>query len=269
MLLKERLRRQDWRLIVANSDSIDEKRYASGDFKSVDYRAIRKRLRRECGLELPRELRGHLRGLQARRNRVEHFQIHDSHEAVLSSAAHVAGDLLRFVGEHLEPEGLSDAEDDLVQLIREEVTASDVMLEVHLTPVLEELTARGIEALECPRCSQETLALEAPVGCRFCGFQGADGPTRADEFISSVLGIDHYRTAKDGGEWPQYNCPECETASLVRLEQDLGDRYVCFECATIWPPGSLTTCNRCEELIARSSSPLCDSCWSDISHRDD
>lgn len=268
LILKERLRRKDWRLIALDPSSVDEKKYTAGDFISVDYPALRKRLKKECGIALSSELRGHLQGLRSRRNRLEHFQIQESREAVLSSIAQVAGDLLRFVGEHLEPEGLDGASEELVRQIREEVAASEVMLEVHLEPVLQALADAGTEALECPRCNQETLALDEPVSCRFCGFREAGGEARAEEFISSVLGVDRYRTVKHGGEWPQYECPECQTESLVKLETDYGDRHVCLECAAIWPPGTLATCDRCGALMARGDLAMCETCWSDLTDRD-
>src|SRR5262249_20204048 len=151
----------------------------------------------------------HLQGLRARRNRLEHFRITENRDEVIASTAQVAGDLLRFVGAELEPDVLSDNEQELVRQIRAELSESELMLEVHLEPIQAKLAADRIEAVECPRCNQETLALTEPVRCHFCGFQGATSERLAEEFISNVLGVDPYYTIKDGGDWPQYECLEC------------------------------------------------------------
>src|SRR5262249_43975433 len=142
--------------------------YASGDFRGPDYPEVLKRLKEHCNVDLSADLLGHLQGLQARRKRLEHFQINEGRDEVLSSAAQVAGDILQFVGSHLEPDGLDGSAPTLIKQIREELNKSVLVLEVHLEPVIAKLEADRIEALECPRCHQETLALAEPVGCRFC-----------------------------------------------------------------------------------------------------
>jgi hypothetical protein len=268
LILKEKLRRKNWRLMAQKPDAIDENSYAAGTFIGPNFDTVLERLKTECDLELDKDFLGHLQGLRARRNRLEHFRINESRDEVISSTAQVAGDLLRFVGVHLEPDGLDGSEEELVRQIRAEISESEVMLEVHLEPVQGELVSAGLEALECPRCTQETFALEEPVRCRFCGFQGANGEARAEEYISNVLGVDRYRTVKDGGDWPQFECLECGAEAMVRLEAD-GYRYVCLECASTWPPGALTRCDRCGSLMERDDeTTTCPDCWGAIFERE-
>lgn len=270
LILKERLRQKDWRLLMKKPEAASEHAYASGNFTGPDYPELLERLEEQCGVVLSHELRGHLQGLHARRKRLEHFQVDEGRDEVISSAAQVAGDIMRFIGAELEPGLTEGPAANLIEQIREEINSSELLLEVHLEPVLEELAASRTEALECPRCHRETLAIVDPVRCRFCGYEGASGEARAEEYISNVLGVDYYREVKDGGEWPQFSCLECDAPALVKIETDGGDRFVCLQCCATWEPGSLSRCDRCGALMERDDETTsCPACWGAIFDRKD
>ena len=270
LVFKEVLRRKDWRLLFQDPESADSAAYATGNFFGADFGRVVKRLRDKCGVRLPRLFKRHLRGLRARRNKIEHFEIHESRDEVLAPVARLTGDLLEFVGEHIEPSGLTSTEAELVQKIRDELRRSELLLDELVAPVLEELESSGVAALECPRCHLETLALTEPVSCRLCGFRGDGGIDRAEEYVSIVLGMNKYRTVKKGGVWPQFNCFECETPAMVVTETEYGDLAACLECGAHWPAGSITWCDRCgAPMIRDDDTTTCPDCWGTIFSRDE
>lgn len=63
--------------------------------------------------------------------------------------------------------------------------------------------------------------------CIFCEYE-ATGETAAHDYISNVLGINKYEAVTRGGEFPQYECPECASETLV-CDYD-NDKVICFSC---------------------------------------
>jgi hypothetical protein len=121
LVLKERLRQEDWTLVFEDIDDADEERYKAGNFRSVDHKECLKRLEEECGIEISRENKGKLSAFRARRNRLEHFAIVDTKSAIESLAAQALGVLLNFISENFEDSVLSERDNELLLQIREQL----------------------------------------------------------------------------------------------------------------------------------------------------
>ena len=109
LLLKERLRRDDWRQLFEDVAMANESDLRSGDFISPSSSEVLSRLR-DVGVTLRTRDRRRLNSLRARRNRVEHFALIDTEDAIRVSTAGCLSVLLDFIVDELGIETLSDAE---------------------------------------------------------------------------------------------------------------------------------------------------------------
>lgn len=85
----------------------------------------------------------------------------------------------------------------------------------------------------------------------------------ADEYVENELGINRYRCVKSGGEFPVYECPECEEEQLVFDAEK--ERYHCFSCDRNFTTEEISFCERCGSLMQRNDDfPICQMCIADI-----
>jgi len=63
LVLKERLRQEDWKLVFADQDKATEEAYKSGEFFSVDFKGLQDRLEENCGIDLTPEQKADLKEL--------------------------------------------------------------------------------------------------------------------------------------------------------------------------------------------------------------
>src|SRR5438309_32031 len=118
LVLKERLRREHWSLVFEDTDKANIPAYDTGDFTSATLASCFIRLRGICGVDLKEREQQELLSFRRKRNRLEHFNILDSIEAIVASSARVLEILLVFVNEELEPNRVSDEEAVLIRKIR-------------------------------------------------------------------------------------------------------------------------------------------------------
>lgn len=74
----------------------------------------------------------------------------------------------------------------------------------------------------------------------YCFFKYKDNP---DRYIEDVLDLNSYQHIKDGGEWPLYNCPECDIEQLVYDGEK--ERFLCFNCDNVWGADKISFCDSC------------------------
>lgn len=83
----------------------------------------------------------------------------------------------------------------------------------------------------------------------------------AQGYIENELGISGYVCATQGGEFPQYDCPECGMDQLV-FDNEHG-KYICFHCGSEFQQEDLKECSRCGIKILSSEDTLCINCNED------
>ena len=81
----------------------------------------------------------------------------------------------------------------------------------------------------------------------------------ANEFVERELGISGYECVKDGGEFPVYDCPECDEDQLVCDAET--EKYHCFHCGADFKASDLSVCSECTKLIKNNESCICDACF--------
>jgi hypothetical protein len=267
LLLKERLRREDWRLLFSDLSSAEEALYRSGEFHSVSVWRTMDRLG-EAGIEISEVQRSYVVNLREQRNPLEHFRIRQTREAVFSAASAALGFALDFVARHLDEDSMSAEMQGELEEVREALPALEEFV-AHRLREVEGRLEEGNKALTCPRCFQDTAIVGDGISCLFCGFTiGVDDVERAaEDWIGSVLGISEYRAVKEGGELPLYSCPNCEQRALVDrgpsgdLHED--DRWTCFACGARWEGHGIDECARCGEPFDPDSGAgsVCRDCF--------
>jgi rubrerythrin len=268
LLLTERLRREDWRLLFSDLSSAEEAVYRSGDFHSVGVWKTMNRLEEVAGIEISEVQRSYVVNLREQRNPLEHFRIRQTREAVSAAASAALGFALDFVARHLDEDSMSAELQGELEEIREALPA----LEEFVSHRLHEVEGRiedGDTVLTCPRCFQDTAIASDGISCLFCGFAiGIDDVERAaEDWIGSVLGISEYQAVKEGGELPLYECPNCEQRALVDrgLSGDLHDedRWLCFACGARWSDAGINQCALCGEPFDPESGAgsVCRNCF--------
>lgn len=80
----------------------------------------------------------------------------------------------------------------------------------------------------------------------------------AEEYIERELKISEYDCVKDGGEFPLFNCPDCDAEQMVYDEQR--KHYHCFGCGKDYSKDELTRCEDCGVLMHHKDIPLCSDC---------
>ena len=80
----------------------------------------------------------------------------------------------------------------------------------------------------------------------------------AQEFIETELNISKYDCAKDGGEFPLFNCPDCEMEQMVYDEHNR--HFHCFGCGADYAEEELIRCDECGILMHYTDILLCPEC---------
>lgn len=258
LVLKERLRQEDWRQVFSKPDNADERRYKAGDFRSVDQQECLDRLKEHCGIELTDSQQEKLRAFRLRRNRLEHFAIVDSQRAIESLAAQALGILLDFIGEAFDESELLEGEDLLLEIrtrLGEFKGFTQDRLD-EIAPELERWRKGHGGVIYCPCCLQNSLKADVSVECLFCGYR-TNGEDAADFYIANHLGVTQLTAMKEGEDYPRHRCPECDNEALV----DLGStgnaapstQFVCFSCGMEREEGELEICPFCQAAEDRDS----------------
>jgi hypothetical protein len=255
LLFKEALRRKHWSLIFRDPDTASIGALESGDFKSVDFEASLKRLRNAAQLGISDPKQEVLRSVREKRNRLEHFGIIDSTEAVRASSACLTSIVVDFIWEHLRPEGWDEPCKTYLRHITQRLSEFSEFMRQRLKDIQASLQAARGEGLvilcSACLCGEETLVLGDPTHCLFCRDE-ASPEDAADLWIRHALGITHYDVEKEGGEYPLHDCPECGRETLVDT-RDIGEtfgkeRYVCFACGETYKEGRMRRCDTCGTL---------------------
>jgi ribosomal protein S27E len=246
LVLKERLRRVDWREIFSSPAKADKKAYAAGTFSSVNFRECLRRLQL-AGVDVPAPSRVKLEAFYDRRNRIQHFRFSDTREAIESASAEVVSVLLDFIGAEFERESLDPSEQDILSEVRRRVADFRRFTETRMEQIRPKLKAlkRGYGGIiQCPACLQETLSPDCEVECVFCGYRDT-AESAADAYISNVVGYEgSWDPKEDVGPYPKYYCPECENEACVENEDG---SFICFACGNTAEPGELRICGWCGE----------------------
>lgn len=263
LILKERLRQEHWALVFQDVDKANHKAYEAGSFQSVTFRDCLTRLKGVCDVVISDDDSQTLTTLRDKRNRLEHFGIVDTDEAIQAAAAKCLIFVLDFIRDELA-DGISGHETIMGQ-IRDRCLAFEKFVTKRLMSIKPSL-AQFSEVLTCPRCLQETMVLDdASVRCLFC----SSSPTpeeAAAEYVSNVLQVS-YRDVNKGADWPLSYCSACGHETRVVMDDPaggpIGKRFVCFACEQA--SRNMDFCGSCGEPYdcgeGDDYTTICPDCW--------
>lgn len=264
LVLKERLQREHWSLVFDKVEKADKKSCETSDFISVYFEDCLQRLIGICGVHVTDAQRQELLAFRRKRNRLEHFGIVDSVEALTATAAEVLGFLLEFINNELHPEEFPEEERAALDGIRQMLPGFTAFVETRWKAIKREVESAQGTVTSCPRCTQEAAIIDDGIKCQFCRHESGAEQT-AEEYVRDILGLSYYRTMKDGSPWPIYECPECGRESLVDRgpsgSQYPHEQFICFGCGEKWMEKDLGYCSECQQPHdASGESLICDSC---------
>jgi len=266
LILKERLRRKDWRLLFPDPGKADDHVYQSGAFSSVGAWPAIQRLESECNVRFTDSEKQRLHSIREKRNRIQHLRISDSAPAIVATTAAALEVLIEFIRQELSEKKVTASEDELLNRIRRKLGQLEEFVAIREKTIQPEL-GKANAVRQCPSCQQEALVVDGGAECRFCGYK-AEGSDAASNYATNVLGVT-WRSLRKGDEWPVGLCPSCDRESCVETGSDRSDGYVCFHCGDRWAMGHLTECVRCGRWMDdKDECAVCDECWEEYLERD-
>lgn len=278
-LLKARLARERWTLVVENVDRARRLDYDTGDIHSVSITTTLHRLRDVVGSAVTDEEIRRIGAVEKLRNRVAHFALHGENprrtEATVGRALDV---LLHLIYREFLPTADS-AQRELVEktlnLVRVRLGTIQALIRERMNTLRPTLASAPYQVLTCSGCGQPAYVLGdgEPGRCLYC-LHHPFGEVAADEYVSAVLRLSSYEVAHDGGIWPVHNCVECGANAFVAGAipvDSAGDEmsYACFACGHSCTDFDIDQCVRCSILTYRPADCLtvCDDCTADYMAR--
>jgi ribosomal protein S27E len=267
LILKERLYQEEKKLIFEKIDRYNENSLKSGNFQSVKYDTLLKRLE-EIDAGISRDFEKELEWLKNARNKMEHFQVNIRVDALKSHIVNILVHLVPFIKSELVYNDFLDEEDEKLQSIVGYLNQYQKYVKAKLISIDKqpEVKKRIIDGLECPHCGNDTIIIDgdSEVYCHFCEKKFVDFE---DEYINANYNL--YRLIKDGGTDPRFECVDCESNSMVYVE--LADAYICLSCGCSYKEKEISFCARCENQIVINKYPgepaFCDYCLDEFRSR--
>lgn len=264
LVLKEILRQEHWSLLFENINGADYKHLRSGDFISVSFASILKRLEGIVGANITDNQKKHFNSLRTKRNKIEHFAFKESSNALKSTISKALTDIIDIINENIDTQNTSDEAQILYKSIRKE-SAKFIefvdLVRAKLKDTLIELNRRKVKIIDCPECLQDLFPLDGNYTCLFCGY--TDTPERiAELYADNILNYNSYYAYKFGEDCPIKSCPSCENETLII---DNNSAF-CITCDSHWELDKLSYCSDCGELYIvpkdkHSDYGVCPDCW--------
>jgi len=253
LILKEILRKEHWSFIFEDINKANNKALESGDFMSVSFETIIKRLENIAGVEIPKESMSLIRDIRSRRNKIEHFILEENKEAVKSVVSKVLHSVFEIIDEYIDFDSSSPKAREIFEELKAKSLKfkeyTDVRCE-NIAPKIECLKKDGVQMITCPECFQKAFPLTEDYTCLFCGYTDAFENV-LDAYVEKVMNIYIFIEIKDGGESPIHECPECGSESFIYIDnEDISGKYVCFnkDCLREENKENMSYCSDCSRL---------------------
>lgn len=265
LLLKERLRIADPALLFADPGKFDQTAYEADRFHGPDLKEVITRVQ-DLGVAIDEKANVTLRELSAQRKRLEHFEITETREAIMSTASGMLGFAVDLIAAEIEPQSdLTGRSSGLIDDVRSALAEFKRFRDERLGAIANGLEAARVYAIDCVRCREDSCLLDDGPRCLFCGYAD-EAEAGAAEYAWIVLGSTEYDITK-GGDWAVSHCPECGREALVDTGNDSNVRYACFSCANTWGD-EMGACPTCGEMYEDRGVGRCNNCWEALVGKD-
>lgn len=287
-LLKARLAREHWSLVLADPDRASLSDFRAGKAKTVSPDSAISRLKKLAGVELPVS-ETHIKEVFSLRNRTMHFTVPSDLESIGVRATY--GRALNAALSILEGEfrGRVDRAtgrqiSDVIEALMAEVVEINSLVTDRMAAISPELSAADLY-LECPRCRQFALTFSEQseeVSCAFCLWRSEAPDLAAFEYVTTVQDVSEYEIVTDGDQWPIWGCWNCDQHAVVEvrprdrshMRSRSGDDshpsnfYACFGCASTGEIGRFSLCSTCARTLTEDAG-TCPTCLAEAVHRND
>ncbi len=255
LILKECLKQEHWSLIFEDTSKAQLESLESGDFLSVNLNTTINRLKNICKVEISDKNIKYINDLKQRRNRIEHFKFEENSSSIVSLIAKILLFLLEFIDSEMESEKFSDHTKNQIWELSKQSSKFEEYIKLRLAKIKTYLEGKDPETIyKCPNCYQDALVVEGEIKCMFCNY--TDSPEKvAENYLENVLRVSRYREISTGGEFPLYNCIDCENGSLV-IHSGLN---FCFNCKKSFDDSAFDTCQYCGEICSIEND-ICSDC---------
>lgn len=159
LVFKHRLLEENWTYIFSDMNKAKKQDFENGDFKSVDSASNVERLKNLCDISLTKAEEKTLETLRKRRNKIEHFKIKESIEAIEVIVCDSLSLILNFIAKYTNLKSISDEERELFEKIKKETVILGEV--VAAREQIIEISAKndGVfdELIICPECLKRFL----------------------------------------------------------------------------------------------------------------
>jgi hypothetical protein len=219
-IVKARLAREHWTLVVADVDKARRAHYERGDFQSVSITQALTRLKEVAGSSCTDEETRRITAVAKLRNRVAYFALHgDNPRATEATVARGLDVLLHFISRELLPGADPDEANAVkaaLERIGEQLGQIEVLVRERMRTLRPDLETAEPPILICPGCAQGAFVLgdgEA-ARCLYCFYQ-REGDVAAADYCAAVLGESLYEAVNRGEQWSVHPCIECGIEAFV------------------------------------------------------
>lgn len=246
VLLKARLVREHWSLVISDVRKATEKKFHEGDFSSVTLEATIERLRDIVGLDIGQANRTAIANLTRTRNAFTHYGHTAAAYAVETQITLVLSFLLDFIPTHLyDPRSTSQfgvEYMDTMGRIRERLGRVESLVKARMCNVNAMLKGMADRTVLCPHCRQYAVAipeekdhaedqvLEAELRCLFCTAQWP-AYELARLYVLEVVGTDDGQIQPCGcsgyGPWAEQPSVVLGASTAAEPDAFMG---LCFRC---------------------------------------
>ncbi|MFJ1556888.1 hypothetical protein [Streptomyces mirabilis] len=246
VLLKARLVREHWSLVISDVRKATEKKFHEGDFTTVTVEATIERLRDIVGLDIGQANRTAITNLTKTRNAFTHYGHTAEAYAVETQITLVLGFLLDFIPTHLyDPRSTSQFGAEYMvtmERIRERLGRIDSLVKDRMGDVNAALADMADRTVLCPHCRQYAVAIpeekdhvedqvpEPELRCLFCTAQWP-AYELALLYVLEVIGTDDGQLQPCGcsryGPWAKQPSVVLGASTAAEPYADMG---LCFRC---------------------------------------
>lgn len=203
MLLKARLMKEHWSLIVSKPEQADHARFVAGDFISVTMDEARVRIRDIAGEDISNDALSSFRALATHRNKMIHF----FHAGLEADAKAKAGIVAEHCRSWVHLHQLLTRWDYYFEDFHADIASADRSMKKHRKYLRTKFSTLKPELMALGKTGK------TPLACSSCGFKAA-----IPESIDSQLSMTRCLVCDHNAVQVEIECPHCNEEIVIENE---------------------------------------------------
>ena len=246
LILKARLYKEHWSLLVSSVDKTSLEDFKKGDFHGINFSQCKERLSKVLSIKLEGN-ENFLEDLRKRRNKFEHFfehtrEIHS--ESIKSILYKGLNFIIEFINKYLEDQDIGINNIESIQTIKDECFGLQEFCEKRMKVIKPNLDKASV-VLTCNECYRKTLIHSKQDYCLECLF--CHNKISLDEDNLDIPECDNFRGIRDYRPKEILNAPNVVCSSCERENGiiELPEEYMCLYCEEKFINHHLCGCGYC------------------------